>query len=126
LDVPELRDDLQIVRGHPHAFLCRGALLAKIRFTLVDEEHRIGLAVVAGKIQFLESWGGGQSRSRGPSGRPPASLSTDEADFFFIASMSAFMVFISVMDFNISITSAMVGSLLDAARKRWTVAMVEG
>jgi hypothetical protein len=40
--------------------------------------------------------------------------------------MSAFMVFISVMDFNISITSAMVGSLLDAARKRWTVAMVEG
>jgi hypothetical protein len=25
-------------------------------FTLVDEEQRIGLAVVAGKIQFLESW----------------------------------------------------------------------
>jgi hypothetical protein len=54
LDVPELRDALQIVRGHPHALLRHGALLAKIGFTLVDEEHRIGLAVVAGKIQFLE------------------------------------------------------------------------
>jgi hypothetical protein len=38
----------------PHALLRHGALLAKIGFALVDEEHRIGLAVVAGKIQFLE------------------------------------------------------------------------
>jgi hypothetical protein len=57
LDVLKLRDDLQIVRGHPHALLRQGALLAKIGFTLVDEEHWIGLAVVAGKIQFLEFWG---------------------------------------------------------------------
>jgi hypothetical protein len=57
LDVPELRDVLQIVRGHPHALLRHGALLTKIGFTLVDEEHRIGLAVIAGKIQFLEPWG---------------------------------------------------------------------
>jgi hypothetical protein len=41
--------------------------------------------------------------------------SDDEADFSCIAAMSAFMVFISVvMDFNISITSVMVGSPMAA------------
>jgi hypothetical protein len=40
-------------------------------------------------------------------------LSDDEADFSFIAAMSAFMVDISVWkDFNISTTSAMVGSAM--------------
>jgi hypothetical protein len=94
-------------------FLRQGALLAKIGFTLVDEEHQIGLAVVARKSNFWNP--GGRSRSRGPSGWPPAPLSADKADFSFIASMLAFMVFISVvMDLNISITSAMVGSLMTA------------
>jgi hypothetical protein len=54
LNVPELGDILQVVRRNPHALLRHGALLAKVRFTLVDEDHRIRLAVVAGKIQFLE------------------------------------------------------------------------
>jgi hypothetical protein len=55
LNVPGLGDILQVVRRHPHALLCHGALLEKVRFALVDEDHRIRLVVVAGEIQFLES-----------------------------------------------------------------------
>jgi hypothetical protein len=54
LDVPQLRDVLQVVRGHPHAFLRHGALLAEVRLALVDEKHEIGLAVVAWEVQLVE------------------------------------------------------------------------
>jgi hypothetical protein len=57
LDVPQLRDILQIVGGHPNALLRHGALLAKIGLTFVEEEHRIGLAIEAGEVELLESWG---------------------------------------------------------------------
>jgi len=57
LDVPQLRDVLQIVGGHPHALFRHGALLAKIGFAFVDEEHRIGLAIEAREVELLESWG---------------------------------------------------------------------
>jgi hypothetical protein len=53
LDVPQLRDVLQILGGHPHALLRHGALLAKIGFTFVEEEHRIGLAIGAGEVELL-------------------------------------------------------------------------
>jgi hypothetical protein len=35
-------------------FLGHGALLPEIRLTLVDEEHGVCLAVVAGKVQLVE------------------------------------------------------------------------
>ena len=37
--------------------LRHGVLLVKIGFTFVDEEHRIGLAIEAGEVELLESWG---------------------------------------------------------------------
>lgn len=55
LDKPELRDVLQIIRGHPHLFLWHCALLVEIRLTLVDEEQRVRLPVVAWEIELLKS-----------------------------------------------------------------------
>jgi hypothetical protein len=55
LDKPELCDVLQIIRGHPHLFLRHCALLVEIRLTLVDEEQRVRLSVVAWEVELLES-----------------------------------------------------------------------
>jgi hypothetical protein len=54
LDVPQLGDIFQVVQRHPNAFLRHGTLLPEIRLTLVDEEHGVGLAVVAGEVELLE------------------------------------------------------------------------
>jgi hypothetical protein len=54
LDVPQLSHVLEIERGHPHLLLRHGVLLVKVRFTLVDEEHRIGLAVKTWEIHLIE------------------------------------------------------------------------
>ncbi|KAJ1264687.1 hypothetical protein BS78_08G019500 [Paspalum vaginatum] len=70
-------------------------------------------SAMRGKSHFWNL--GGRSGSRGPSGRPPALLSDDEADCSFIAATSALMDVSSVVrDFSVSITSAMVGSLMAA------------
>jgi hypothetical protein len=120
LDVPQLRDVLQIVGGHPDALLRHGVLLAKIGFTLVDEEHRVGLAIEAGEVEFLNL--GGQSRSRGCSSWPPPPLS-DEDDLSFMVAMSAFTVDSSDWnDFIISMRSLMVGSVIVV---EWSVEAVE-
>jgi hypothetical protein len=55
LDKPELRNVLQIIRGHPHLFLQHCALLVEIRLTLVDEEQRARIPIVAWEIELLES-----------------------------------------------------------------------
>jgi hypothetical protein len=111
LHEPELGDVLEIIRRHPDAFLWHGALLAEVRFAHAEEEHGVGLAIVVGKIKFLES--GGRSRSRCPSERPPVPVFGLEAGCSFRATMSAFMVDISLaMDLSISIMSFIVGSAM--------------
>jgi hypothetical protein len=55
LEKPVLGDVLQVVGGHPDLLLRHGALLAKIGLAPVDEHERIRLAIVAGKVEFLES-----------------------------------------------------------------------
>lgn len=50
LGEPYVGDTLQLVRRHPDAFLCHSALLPEVRLALVDEEHGIRLAIVAGEV----------------------------------------------------------------------------
>ena len=56
LDVPHLGPLLQIVGGHPNLLLLHDALLVEVGFAAVNEDERIGFAVIPRKIQFLESW----------------------------------------------------------------------
>jgi len=56
LDVPHLGTLLQIVGGHPNLLLLHDALLVEVGFAAVNEDERIGFAVIPRKIQFLESW----------------------------------------------------------------------
>jgi hypothetical protein len=97
--------------------------LAKVRFALVDEEHWVGLAVVARKIQFLE-FGGVRSRSRGPSRRMPPYAVADEDGFSFSVAISASMVDIFIVrECSASMTSLMVGSTM---AKGWSIEGCDG
>lgn len=53
LGEPQLCDVIQMVRRHGYALVHGGAVLAEVGFAFVDEEHRIGRAVVAGKVPLL-------------------------------------------------------------------------
>ena len=50
LVVPQLGALLQVVRGHPDAFLIHDLLLEKVRLAAVDEDQRIRLAVEAREV----------------------------------------------------------------------------
>jgi hypothetical protein len=54
LEEPQLGHVVHVVRRHPHLFLRHGALLSKVRLTLVDEDQRVGLAVIARELHPLE------------------------------------------------------------------------
>ena len=57
LDVPHLGALLQIEGGHPHLLLLHDPLLMEVRFASIEEDQRVGLAIVAREIQLLEPRG---------------------------------------------------------------------
>jgi hypothetical protein len=85
--------------------------LVKIGFSFVEEEHWIGLAIEAGEVELLESWG--RSNSRGGSSHPPPPSSDGDDDLSFMVAISAFTEDNSVWnDFISSMRSLMVGSAM--------------
>ena len=54
LDVPHLCSILQIIRRHPNLLLLHDPLLMEIRFRSIDENQRIGLAIIAREVELLE------------------------------------------------------------------------
>jgi hypothetical protein len=54
LDIPHLGALLQIIRSHPYLFLLHDPLLTEVRLASVDEDQRIGLAVIAREIHLLK------------------------------------------------------------------------
>jgi hypothetical protein len=53
LGEPQLRNLVKVVRGDAHLLVRRRAMLKEVCVTLVEEKHRVGRAVVAGKIPLL-------------------------------------------------------------------------
>jgi hypothetical protein len=53
LVVPQLRDVVQMVRGHPNTFLSHGAMVAEVRLAFVDEQHRIDRAIKAEEVPLF-------------------------------------------------------------------------
>ena len=54
LVVPQLGAVLEVVRRHPD-FLLHDSLLMKIRFTAIDKDQGIRLAIVAREVKLLET-----------------------------------------------------------------------
>jgi hypothetical protein len=54
LEEPQLGHVVHVVRCHPYLFLRHGALMSKVRLALVDEDQRVGLAVIARELHPLE------------------------------------------------------------------------
>ena len=54
MHIPHLGALLKIIRRHTYLLLLHYALLVEVGFTAVDEDQRIGLAVVPRKVHLLE------------------------------------------------------------------------
>ena len=55
LVVPQLGIVLEVVRCHPDFLLLHDSLLMKIRFTAIDKDQGIRLAIVAREVELLET-----------------------------------------------------------------------
>ena len=56
LYVPHLGALFQVVGSHPHLLFLQDPLLVEVGLTPVDEDQRIGLAIIARKVKLLEPW----------------------------------------------------------------------
>jgi hypothetical protein len=54
LDEPQLGDVVEVVGGHPHAFLVDGALLMEVGLTSIKEHQWISFAIILWEVQLLE------------------------------------------------------------------------
>jgi hypothetical protein len=57
LDEPQLGDVVEVVGGHPHAFLVDDALLMEVGLTSVKEHQWISFAIILWEVQLLEPRG---------------------------------------------------------------------
>jgi hypothetical protein len=57
LDEPQLGDVVEVVGGHPHAFLVNDALLMEVGLTPVEEHQWISFAIILWEVQLLEPRG---------------------------------------------------------------------
>jgi hypothetical protein len=56
LDPPHLGAVLQIVPRHPDLLLFHDSLLVEVRLTPINEKEGVGLAILFGEIELLETW----------------------------------------------------------------------
>ena len=114
LRVPELRDVVQVVGRHPHAFFRYGAMLAEIGVALVEEQRWISRPIETGEIPPLVF---GRVIRKRTSARCSLLPPGDDLDFScFITAMSACMVAIPAERvFRAARTSARVGSAMVGA-----------
>jgi hypothetical protein len=48
---------LQVVPCHPDLLLFHDSLLVAVRFTPINEKEGVGLAIIFGEVELLETWG---------------------------------------------------------------------